>query len=408
MVTDRDDPEPGACEELCSLREAVLAANANDGPDTVRMPMRRNHALSLPSSGEDAGLDGDLDVTGPLVIEHPGRGRATLDILNRDRGFEVSGPSLVLRKVQVQFGRARPDDGGDGGGVFAGPGSDVRLIGSNLYATVAPEGRGGGVFAAPGSRVRIVNGWIAGGASVGGGAIAAAPGSRVEASRSLFVKGSGRTGGAVLAEGEVAIDSTSIGGGGAMGGGRRATVDGGAIFAGSEGTLALTNSTLYLNSAIDDGGAVYAAPGAEVGINASTIARNMAARPRGGPDGTGAGGGIFQAAGASVSVANSIVALNTAGEEPSDCASAGSATVASGGSNLLSTFAGGCAFDRPADLVAADPGLAKRSGQAATIPLRRGSPAIDAAGQGVPRVDQRGRERDERPDIGAFEFGARR
>src|ERR1044072_395882 len=70
-VVDPGDPSPGACDPdsvdagaTCTLREAVLAANASAGADTVTL----NSAVSLSQGSdgesEDAGMTGDLDVLG--------------------------------------------------------------------------------------------------------------------------------------------------------------------------------------------------------------------------------------------------------------------------------------------------------------------------------------------------------
>ena len=47
--------------------------------------------------------------------------------------------------------------------------------------------------------------------------------------------------------------------------------------------------------------------------------------------------------------------------------------------------------------------LASNGGPTKTIALEKGSKAIDHAGMGAPDRDQRGRQRDAKPDIGAFE-----
>src|SRR5688572_22747128 len=90
-VTRTNDPNPGNClQNDCSLREAVLAANDASGPDKVVLPNRRRpYRLTIANAiptGEDAGAEGDLDVTGdPLILRHKGRGRATIDQRALDR-----------------------------------------------------------------------------------------------------------------------------------------------------------------------------------------------------------------------------------------------------------------------------------------------------------------------------------
>ena len=63
-VTRTDDPAPDACDPSdCSLREAVLAANALPGSDALLLPAG-HFRLSIPGPGENAGAAGDLDLTG--------------------------------------------------------------------------------------------------------------------------------------------------------------------------------------------------------------------------------------------------------------------------------------------------------------------------------------------------------
>lgn len=404
VVTDRGDPKPGPCDRDCSVREAVIAANEHAGPDTVSLPRKTSHSLSLKSTGEDRGRDGDLDVSsGPLSIVHRGRGKATIEMIGKDRVLDIENVAVRIKHVAIQFGKARPDDGGgNGGGINAGPGSAVTVRGSRIFANRARDGKGGGVYADATSVLRAVNTSFASAAGEGGGGIAAAEGAAVEIVRGFFVKSTARFGGAVLADGKVEIDSSTIAGNGGINCRKRTTRHGGGIYVGEHGSLELENSTLTRNEALRNGAAIYGEPGADVSINAATIARNTADCDG---DGSGGGGGLFAAGpDRGFEVANTIIALNRADEDLSDCRAASGASVASGGANLLSTLDGGCGFAQPGDLVSPDPGLASRSGPRGTIPLLDGSPAIDAAGPGAPPRDQRGRRRDEKPDIGAFEF----
>jgi len=82
-------------------------------------------------------------------------------------------------------------------------------------------------------------------------------------------------------------------------------------------------------------------------------------------------------------------------------------TFDSGGHNIRGSTADCAGFDGPGDLVRGSPRIGKlrrNGGPTATIALRRRSPAIGKAGkQSSPGRDQRGRKRDKKPDVGAFE-----
>jgi len=78
-VTRFDDPTPDGCVSGvdCSLREAVIAANTNGGPDTITIPPG---TYTLTQVGTDNNATaGDLDVTGPVTITGGGAGSTTID-----------------------------------------------------------------------------------------------------------------------------------------------------------------------------------------------------------------------------------------------------------------------------------------------------------------------------------------
>ncbi|HLF57826.1 MAG TPA: hypothetical protein VI942_13375, partial [Thermoanaerobaculia bacterium] len=61
-VTRYDDPVPNGCLPTdCSLREAVIAANADPDFDVIRLSAG-DYLLTLAGTGEDAAADGDLDL----------------------------------------------------------------------------------------------------------------------------------------------------------------------------------------------------------------------------------------------------------------------------------------------------------------------------------------------------------
>src|SRR5438552_11261520 len=70
-VTKTADTNDGVCDSDCSLREAIRAANAAAGADTISIPAG-TYTLTLAGSDDNANL-GDLDVTGPLTINGAGQ-----------------------------------------------------------------------------------------------------------------------------------------------------------------------------------------------------------------------------------------------------------------------------------------------------------------------------------------------
>jgi CSLREA domain-containing protein len=60
-VTRTDDPPPDGClPQDCSLREAIIAANADSDPGVVSL-QAGTYELTTPGTYEDAALAGDLD-----------------------------------------------------------------------------------------------------------------------------------------------------------------------------------------------------------------------------------------------------------------------------------------------------------------------------------------------------------
>ncbi|MGZ5334356.1 MAG: choice-of-anchor Q domain-containing protein, partial [Solirubrobacterales bacterium] len=187
---------------------------------------------------------------------------------------------------------------------------------------------------------------------------------------------------------------------------------GGAGFSG----ISVENSTIADNRAGGDGGGIGAfgensspfGGNSTTRLNGVTVARNLADSDSAGG---GLGGGLYLGGGLdgldAISVRNTIVALNAVGAGASgrDCFNA-SASFGSLGHNLIGDPTGCAGFDAAGDLFGGALKLGKLAGNGGptkTIALKRGSRAINHAGSGVPKHDQRGVKRDKKPDIGAYE-----
>src|SRR5439155_13289990 len=139
-VTRTDDPSPGACDADCSLREAVLAANAGSGGDTIALAPG-HYRLTLPGPGEDAAETGDLDLTRSVTIAGAGARSTVVDAEGIDRAFDVAaGPAVQIWGVSIT------------GGLVAGEGGGIRSAGQLALARGEVTGNralglGGGVFA---------------------------------------------------------------------------------------------------------------------------------------------------------------------------------------------------------------------------------------------------------------------
>ena len=152
-------PGDGTCETatgngLCSLRAAILEANALAGPDTVLVPAG-TYALGIAGDLENGGLTGDLDITDSVTIRGAGRSSTILDGMGLDRVLDVVPGGLPLTveisRLTIQGGtplRDEPIGGnvGGGGGVLVRGGAvrlaDATLRDNRIDALVAA---GGGV-----------------------------------------------------------------------------------------------------------------------------------------------------------------------------------------------------------------------------------------------------------------------
>ena len=101
-----DDPSPDGCTaEECSLREAILAANASAGPDRILLSAGF-YAVQIDGAGEDAGATGDFDVTDDLEIVGPAATMTAIEAGFSDRALHVFGSEVdfAVRGVAITNG----------------------------------------------------------------------------------------------------------------------------------------------------------------------------------------------------------------------------------------------------------------------------------------------------------------
>src|SRR5262245_58319312 len=127
-VTRFDDPPPNGCKVGdCSLREAIIEANASTGVlDTINLPPGI-YTLTRAGANEDAALTGDLDITynsGGVYIYGSSLGQVIIDGGGLDRVFEVCCQTnllhleyMTIRNGRLQPGRSGFYDHGHGAGI---------------------------------------------------------------------------------------------------------------------------------------------------------------------------------------------------------------------------------------------------------------------------------------------------
>ncbi|HET9104776.1 MAG TPA: choice-of-anchor Q domain-containing protein [Solirubrobacteraceae bacterium] len=163
--TTVDSIHSGGCAtsaSTCSLRDAVIAADAAGGANTITfsLPSPQTYTLTSTATSADDPTNGDLDVTGSttLTIAGGGAGGTTIDANQKDRAFAVDpGASLTLTGVTVTGGQPSPNSSGnsDGGAIY----SDGTLnLNSDIFTNdVAPFGSGGAIRQAGSGALTVRN-----------------------------------------------------------------------------------------------------------------------------------------------------------------------------------------------------------------------------------------------------------
>ncbi|MFO0789338.1 MAG: choice-of-anchor Q domain-containing protein [Pirellulales bacterium] len=383
-----------------SLREAVLAANADSAADVIDFAPSLAGTIQLTNVGHA----GELVVTNDLTINGPSANLITLRAFagttssgDGARILRIDDATSTLKDVFVTGltitggDRTLLIDGPDGGAIFTNENLTLAncVISNNRLS--GTSGRGGGIFSQFGS-LTVLASTISGNTGGRGGGIYAIGanttirGSTISSNVASATSGNGG-GGITLASAAGSfstIINTTISGNQAS-----STAKGGGILNASAGTVLVGHSTVTLNR-------VNAGTGGGIYNNVATMTL----------DHTIAAGNLWSSstcsdlAGSAAAIRFSLIGDNTG------------ATITDNGGNKIGT---GIA---PIDPLLAP--LAENAGPTLTHALRDGSPAIDAgdasaaAGVGtVPLLDQRGSvfvrvaagdgNGEPRIDIGAYE-----
>ena len=237
-VTKTADTNDGACNADCSLREAISAANANPGADSITVPAG-NYVLTLLGSGEDFAATGDLDIRGGVTLTGAGAATTIIDgngtSVAPDRVLHIISGSVSISAITIQNGNS----GDFGGGIFAFSGP---LTLTNSMLTGNSASNGGGIFNS--TTTTLTNSTLSGNSA-----------------------GSGNGGGIYSLSGTVALTNSTLSGNSAPSG------TGGGIY-GLSGTVALTNSTLSGNSAPSGAGGGIFSTNATITLTNSIVANS--------------------------------------------------------------------------------------------------------------------------------------
>jgi CSLREA domain-containing protein len=353
VVNVQTDILNGGCTaDDCSLREAITAANANPGSDTIVLPAGI-YALTRRGTGEDAANAGDLDITDSVTIVGESAALTIIDGTfpgnggGYDRVLDV-GPNSVTISVRV---------------------SDLTIRNVNVTSYNGAGVNNGVNASLTLDRVRLVNNrsTLSGGGIYNLGSVTL-NGSTVDMNYS-FVTGSAFYN---AANASMSINSSTIMNNTAGNGG--AAID-------NWGMMSLANSTVSGNNAPIWGGVV--SRGTFTATNA-TIVNNSS--------------GVYNINTTLFSLRNTIVALNN----NNNCVG----TLTSLDYNLIGQTNCSLTGTTTHNLVGVNPNigtLTDNGGPTSTHALQAGSPAINAGDPAnCPSTDQRGALRSV-CDIGAYE-----
>lgn len=159
-------PGNGACAAAngqCTLRAAIMEANALAGADQINLP-GGTYTLSLLGIDEEQGAAGDLNINGSLLIEGDNTARrVVIDGGGLDRIFSIrpaeKGAVVHLHGLTLQGGKSIRE----GGCVLIQPaGADVKVVLDEIWLQQNAAVSGGGVAVLGAAQVVLQNSTLSG------------------------------------------------------------------------------------------------------------------------------------------------------------------------------------------------------------------------------------------------------
>ena len=293
---------------ICTLRAAIIEANALPGTQRIELPHAASPYLVTAQGAAENAFLRDLDIHDSLHLDGLPNAQGARPVVaaafasTLDRVLEIDVPNGHVGIDDIAFAGLEAEISGRGG-VIAHRNGDLTLTGVDISGGAASE-HGGGLYLEANAWLRFSS--VRENASREGAGISA----NLDANEYLGIFdsevldniGSGTDpngGGLYLSGGEARLERTLIA--------HNRSDDGGGFFAiGS--TVSGDNSTLSHNIADSNGGAAYVAF-SSVELLFTTIAHNAAAP---GNDNDGLGGGVYLGPSATAVIGSSIIHANTA------------------------------------------------------------------------------------------------
>jgi CSLREA domain-containing protein/uncharacterized repeat protein (TIGR01451 family) len=278
-VTTTADSSDGACTAtLCSLRDAVEAADAAGGSSTITLPPGAYKLTIEPTGTAFDPTQGDLDIINDAHVTVNGAGQAstTIDANSVDRAFTVDdGAGLSLSDLTIANGQPGTDTGGQCSGCGGGVWSEGALAVSNVTITSSNGNlAGGAIFSGddPGSTLSVTDSTFTFDSGELGGALATGPSELTKITGSTFSSNVAfEQGGALQNEnGALSIDSSTFSGNvsGQSGGAIEELAD--------NSPLTVTNSSFTNNSSTSAAGVIEDVDSSNLTLANSRFAGNTA------------------------------------------------------------------------------------------------------------------------------------
>lgn len=237
IPTKEADTNDGACNADCSLREAVIAANARPGADVILLKPG-DYLLTLTGAGEDAAAFGDLDLLDDVTIVADGAEATRISGLNQDRVLQVfGGVTADVRGVSLESG------------AVTGPGGVALNAGTLLLNRVS----------------------VNSGTSSGPGGGIATTGTLRLAESIVLNSHSNTAGGGIHASGTVEIVNSTITK-------NDASLFGGGLYFVANTDARINNATIAFNASPGQGGGVFAESSAFIGQHAPRFTNSILAK----------------------------------------------------------------------------------------------------------------------------------
>ena len=330
------NPGDGVCATaggLCTLRAAIMEANALPGADTVVLPAG-TYRLTIPGQNEDMSATGDLDITEDITINGSGSATTIIDGNTLDRVIDILAGTVTINGVSIINGN--PGVVFNGGGLRLASGVALTLNNSVVSGNTASSG--GGIYLAGGS-LRLMNTTVSNNSAPFGGGISNDTSTVVLDGSTITGNSGGNTGGISSSFSTLTLRNSTVSGnseggirtiGGSLilentvvSGNESPHTDGGGISIGI-GSMSAVNSTISNNSAVSGGG-INNSSGI-ITLDAVSLSNNTAINWGGGMESAGQvtmtnvtvsnnsasdGGGIFNNGGNEI-LTNCTVSGNTA------------------------------------------------------------------------------------------------